>query len=66
MRELVFICPVVGTDVYTGVGMDVLTLESLKWGTIYCPRCHETHEMAGLVYWLSEPDQPRDDDVKAA
>ena len=68
MGTLLFACPATGMDVSTGIEMDPETLESLELSKVYCPHCRQTHQMAGIQYWLSEADTPQiaHEDARAA
>jgi hypothetical protein len=69
MGTLTFVCPATGTEVSTGLGMDPHDLESLELSKIYCPRCRQLHQMARILYWLSEfvtSDATRSEDTRAA
>ena len=54
MGTLIFVCPATGEEVSTGLEMDLPTLQRLELGKVYCPHCRQTHQMAGIRYWLSE------------
>ena len=54
MGALTFVSPATGTEVSTGLEMDSHDLENLELSKIYCPRCRQLHQMAGIPYWLSE------------
>ena len=54
MGTLVFVCPVMGAEVSTGIGMDLATLQQLELSKVYCPHCRQQHQMAGIPYWLAE------------
>jgi hypothetical protein len=54
MGTLIFVCPASGEEVSTGLEMDLPTLQRLELGKVYCPHCRQTHQMAGIRYWLSE------------
>jgi uncharacterized protein YbaR (Trm112 family) len=68
MGTLTFVCPATGTEVSTGLEMDSHDLESLELSKIYCPRCRQLHQMAGIPYWLSEfvTSVPTREDTRAA
>jgi hypothetical protein len=69
MGTLIFVCPATGEEVSTGLEMDLPTLERLELGKVYCPRCRQLHQMAGIQYWLSEVyllETARKEAVKAA
>jgi hypothetical protein len=53
MGTLVFVCPANGEEVSTGIEMDVATLQRLELSKVYCPRCRQQHQMAGIPYWLA-------------
>ena len=63
MGALIFVCPATGEEVPTGIEMDLATLGQVDWAKIYCPHCQQSHQMAGISYWL-EPAQT--EPVKAA
>ena len=54
MGTLVFVCPATGTEVSTGIAMELETLHQLEPSKVYCPNCRQQHQMAGIKYWLSE------------
>ena len=54
MGTLVFVCPAMGTEVSTGIEMDLATLHQLELSKVYCPHCRQQHQMAGIRYWLAE------------
>ena len=69
MGTPIFVCPVIGEEVSTGLEMDLPTLQRLELGRVYCPHCRQQHPMAGIKYWLSEvylPETEPVEPVKAA
>ena len=69
MGTLVFICPVTGEEVSTGLELDLLTLTQLKLATdsqLFCPHCRQPHQMIGIEYWLSQLDPPIEETPEAA
>jgi hypothetical protein len=54
MGTRVFVCPVTGAEVSTGIGMDFAALQQLELSKVYCPYCRQQHQMAGIPYWLAE------------
>jgi hypothetical protein len=70
MGTLIFVCPASGIEVATGIEMEIATLECLEFSKVYCPHCRQTHQMAGMEYWLTELGEPEPSDdneeVKAA
>ena len=54
MGTLVFVCPATGTEVSTGIAMELETLHQLEPSKVYCPNCRQQHQMAGIRYWLAE------------
>jgi hypothetical protein len=52
MGTLVFVCPATGSEVSTGIDMDLATLQQLELSKVYCPNCRQQHQMAGIAYWL--------------
>ena len=59
MGTLVFICPVTGEEVSTGIEMDPPTLnqfELARVSQLYCQQCRQPHQMIGIEYWLSQLD----------
>ncbi len=55
MGTLVFVCPVTGQEVSTGIEMRSETLESLHSETVRCPYCLQLHLLAGIRAWLMQP-----------
>ena len=53
MGTLVFLCPATGSEVSTGIDMDLATLQQLELSKVYCPHCRQQHQMAGIRYWLT-------------
>src|SRR6516225_11032285 len=53
MGTLVFVCPATGTEVSTGIGMELETLHQLEPSKVYCPNCLQQHQMAVIRYWLT-------------
>jgi hypothetical protein len=66
MGRLAFVCPATGVEVLTGIEMDLATLDSLGFAKVCCPHCRQTHQLAGIQYWLNEIELADVDDVRAA
>ena len=67
MGTLVFICPLTGDEVSTGIGMEVETFESLKKAeTVRCPHCLQMHRLAQVRAWLVQSKDGELPPVKAA
>jgi hypothetical protein len=67
MGALAFVCPATGVEVSTGIEMDLATLDSLEFAKVYCPTCRQTHQMAGIRYWITavnEIELADDDDAR--
>ena len=56
MGTLVFVCPATGAEVSTGIEMEPVTLQQLELSKIYCPRCCQQHQIAGIPHWLARVD----------
>jgi hypothetical protein len=59
MGTLTFVCPATGTEVSTGIQMDLATLSTLELSNVYCPHCRQPHQMLGTQYWLAMTDDLR-------
>ena len=53
MGTLAFVCPATGTEVSTGIEMQLETLHQLELSEVYCPNCRQHHQMAGIRYRLT-------------
>jgi hypothetical protein len=63
MSILAFVCPAIGVQVSTGIEMDLATLDSLEFPKVHCSHCRQTHQLAGMHYWITaENEFGRSDD----
>ena len=66
MGALVFVCPVTGQEVITGIEIDATTLESLYHERVSCPLCRELHPLSALHAWIAKPEDILSDQGLAA
>lgn len=59
MGTLVFVCPMTGLEVSTGLEMDFDTFAALPsvWPDIRCPHCRKPHQLLQLTVWLAEGER---------
>jgi hypothetical protein len=56
MGTLIFVCPVTGLEVSTGLEMDVVSFATLPGvlPDVRCPHCPKPHELSALAVWLAD------------
>ena len=62
MGTLVFVCPVTGLEVFTGLEMDQSTFADLPsvLPDIRCPHCPKPHQLSDVTAWLAEGERRTD------
>ena len=55
MSTLIFVCPVTGKEVPTGLEMDPATLLSLRSEEVRCSQCGECHRLSEIRAWIAWP-----------
>ena len=62
MGTLVFVCPITGFEVFTGLEMDQSTFADLPsvLPDIRCPHCPKPHQLSDVTAWLAEEERRTD------
>jgi hypothetical protein len=56
MGTLVYVCPISGEEVSTGIKIDTETFGRLRSESVRCPYCQQLHRLADLAASLVRDD----------